>query len=277
MSTTTATPTVTQNVIPYMTVAGADRAIAWYSDVFGAVEEGDRYVDADGKIGHAELRVGAMQLFIADEYPEYDVAGPDPNGPVAMGLLMYVDDVDDVYARALAAGARGDRAPEDQPYGDRSATIRDPFGHRWQISTRLADLSREEIQQRLQEAGGDFDLRQVRAVSQVVNLGYFTLPGGADTERAAAFYGTLFGWDAQLSPGGAHIANVSPPGGLEAGADAPKLYFRIERGQLETVAARVRDLGGTTDDVSESPSGRGVSCRDDQGTQFELWEPAPGY
>jgi uncharacterized glyoxalase superfamily protein PhnB len=277
VSTAVRTATVTQNVIPYLSVRGADRAIAWYTQVFGAMEEGDRYVDADGKVGHASFRIGDMQLFIADEYPEYGVAAPQPGAPVSLGLLLYVADVDDVFARAVDAGATAEQEPSDQPYGDRSGTIRDPFGHRWQLSTRMEDVSREEQERRLSDSGGQFELRTPPSqLTRGVNLDYFTLPT-KDPARSAAFYGALFGWEAHVTPGGAHIANVSPPGGFAVGSEVAKLYFRVERGQLDTVVARVQELGGTGGEIMTSPSGRSVACRDDQGVDFDLHEPAPGY
>jgi uncharacterized glyoxalase superfamily protein PhnB len=278
MSTTTASataPAATQRFHAYLAVDGADRAIAWYTQVFGAVEQGDRFVDADNRVGHAEFVIGDVAFFISDEYPDYGVAAPDPSRGANVGLHLYVDDVDAVYARAVATGARGERDPEDQPYGDRSGTIRDPFGHRWQLATRIEDVSRDELEQRV--SGGDYSLQTPPSqLAAGTSLDYFTLPT-PDAARSAAFYGPLFGWELHLSPAGAHIANVSPPGGFDASSTRPKLYFRVEPGQLEAVVAKVRELGGTAGEINEWASGRGVACRDDQGVEFDLHEPAPGY
>ena len=272
-----ATALPAQTFRAYLAVKGADRAIAWYSQVFGAVEQGDRFVEADGRIGHAEFAIGTVSFFISDEYPDYGVTAPDPSRGANVGLHLYVEDVDAVYARAVEGGATGERPPEDQPYGDRSGTFRDPFGHRWQIGTPLTEVSRDELAQRLEATQSEYTLQTPPSqLAAGVPLDYFTLPT-PDAARSAAFYGPLFGWELHLSPNGAHIANVSPPGGFDASSDRAKLYFRVEPGQLETVIARVRELGGTAGEINEWASGRGVTCRDDQGIEFELHEPAPGY
>jgi uncharacterized protein len=114
-------------------------------------------------------------------------------------------------------------------------------------------------------------------MSQPVELGYFTIPV-ADLERAQAFYGQLFGWEfGDGHPAYAHVANTKLPFGLVAGAagDVTNLYFRVD--DVAVLAARVRDLGGEADPPLESPSGLTAACRDDGGTAFSLWQPAPGY
>ena len=276
---TATTPVMIQTLIPYLTARGADRAIAWYGDVFGAVEVGDRFVEADGRIGHAELRIGAMRFFIADEYPEYGVVAPDPQAGVSVGLLLYVDDVDVTYARGVAAGARGDQEPADQPYGDRSGTIRDPFGHRWQISTRMEDVSRDELERRLEDS--EFTLQapaEPAPGKREGDIGYFTLHV-PDVARAERFYSALFGWEPRQGslPEGRHIENVTPPGGMMGGHEQPDvtLYFRVA--DVQAAATRVRELGGEVLEINEYPSGGNAVCRDDQGLQFELFQPAPGY
>ena len=109
------------------------------------------------------------------------------------------------------------------------------------------------------------------------DLGYFTIPV-ADVERGRKFYGGLFGW--QFAPDAndryAHINNTTPPGGLHAaeGSD-PQVWFKVD--DIQTAVARVRQLGGQAEDPQQSPTGWSSACRDDQGTQFNLWQPAPGY
>jgi PhnB protein len=138
---------------PYICVDGADQAIAFYTSVFGAVERMRMPAD-DGRVGHAELLFGDAVLMLSDEYPELDVRAPTSIGGTATTLSIYVDDVDAVVARALAAGARVLRPIQDQFYGDRSGQIRDPFGHRWSIATHIEDVPPEEMQRRAEAAAG---------------------------------------------------------------------------------------------------------------------------
>jgi PhnB protein len=139
MSTNPKTAPGLLTITPYLCVRGAAEAISFYADVFGAVEEGERYVDeSDGRIGHAQLRIGDSALMISDEYPDYGVGGPATFGGTTVALQIYVNDLDDAYAKAVAAGADGQRPPSDQFYG-RSATIIDPWGHRWSMQMVVED------------------------------------------------------------------------------------------------------------------------------------------
>ncbi|MBI1815378.1 MAG: VOC family protein [Deltaproteobacteria bacterium] len=109
------------------------------------------------------------------------------------------------------------------------------------------------------------------------DLGYFTIPV-TDVARGKRFYGGLFGW--QFAPDAddryAHISNTTPPGGLNAAAaTSPQVWFKVT--DIQAAVARVRELGGHADDPQESPSGWSAACGDDQGTHFNLWQPAPGY
>jgi predicted enzyme related to lactoylglutathione lyase len=109
------------------------------------------------------------------------------------------------------------------------------------------------------------------------DLGYFTVPV-ADVKRARAFYGRLFGW--QFTPDAndsyAHVANTTPGGGLHRDdARSPKVWFKVE--DIRAAVAQVRELGGTADEPQQSPSGWSTACCDDQGTEFNLWQPAPGF
>lgn len=122
-------------IIPYLAVAGADRALAWYAEAFGAEQVGDVYRDTDGRVGHAELRIGAATIYLADEYPELGLGAP--SGTVSVSLHLPVDDVDATFARAMAAGATAQREPVDTPYGERMADVFDPFGHRWRLAQPL--------------------------------------------------------------------------------------------------------------------------------------------
>ena len=101
-----------------------------------------------GRIGHAELKLGGGTIMLSDEYPEISYFGPKAAERPPVSIHVYVDDVDAVYQRALAAGATSQRAPEDQFYGDRSAQIRDPFGNSWFLATRIEEVSAEEMRKR---------------------------------------------------------------------------------------------------------------------------------
>ena len=139
------------SVTPYLIVRGGAQALEFYQQAFGAVEL-MRMAGPDGKIGHAEIRIGDSPVMLADEHPEMDVLGPQSRGGSTCGMLIYVDDVDTAFPQALAAGATEERPVQDQFYGDRSGTLVDPFGHRWTIATHVEDLSPEELAQRAEAA-----------------------------------------------------------------------------------------------------------------------------
>ena len=121
--------------VPYLAVADARGAIDWYADIFGAQVTGEPIVGPDGRVGHAELTISGGVLYLADAHPEIGVTAPR-EGEATVSLMLAVDDADEVRARAIAAGARGDREPYDG-YGQRNAWIIDPFGHRWGLSSPL--------------------------------------------------------------------------------------------------------------------------------------------
>jgi PhnB protein len=147
MPTQTTTTTV---LTPYLSVRDAAAAIDFYRRAFDATET-FRFDDADGRIGHAELQIGGATLHLADEYPEAGHVGPITLGGSPVLLSLVVPDVDAVVARAVAEGATLVREVADQFYGDRVGQIVDPFGHRWSISTRVEDVSLEEMQRRARE------------------------------------------------------------------------------------------------------------------------------
>ena len=133
-------------VIPYLVVRDGAGAIEFYKKIFGATEI-MRYED-NGKVGHAELKIGHGVFMLADEYPDMGYTGPKPGERPAAGMMVYVEDVDSVVGRAVAEGATLDRGVENQFYGDRAGGIVDPFGHRWYIATHIEDVSAEEMDKR---------------------------------------------------------------------------------------------------------------------------------
>jgi PhnB protein len=140
-------------ITPYLMLREAARAIEFYKEVFGATEARPVYTMEDGRVGHAELRIGDSIVMLADEFPEMNYVGPTTRGGTTVGLQLSVDDCDVVFERAVGAGAKVIRKLADQFYGDRSGTIEDPFGHWWTISTHKEDLSEEEIMRRAAAQG----------------------------------------------------------------------------------------------------------------------------
>ncbi len=134
-------------VTPYLIVNGAAEALEFYSRALGAVEV-MRFAGPNGKIMHAEMTIGDSRIMVADEFPQMGAISPRSLGGTAVGLAVYVENVDAVYNRAIGAGATLISALKDQFYGDRSGTLQDPFGHRWTISTHTEDVSPEELAKR---------------------------------------------------------------------------------------------------------------------------------
>jgi PhnB protein len=153
MATVTPIPTDRPRLSAYLTVRDGAAAIAYYQHVFGAVEE-DRFAEPNGRIGHADLRIGDAPLMLSDEYPDYGARSPDTIGGSPVMLHLYVEDADAVVARAVEAGAKLDAPVEDQFYGDRGGKITDPFGHRWWIATRKENVPLEEQKRRASELYG---------------------------------------------------------------------------------------------------------------------------
>jgi PhnB protein len=136
------------HVTPYLIIKGAAAAIDFYKDVLGATEI-MRMPQPDGRIGHAEMKMGDSVIMLADEHPEMDIVGPATLGNSTVGILLYVDDADTTFNKAVSRGAKVNKAMADQFYGDRSGTVIDPFGHKWTIATHVEDVSPEEMERRM--------------------------------------------------------------------------------------------------------------------------------
>ncbi len=137
------------SVTPYLIYKDAASAIDFCKQAFGA-KEMMRMAKPDGRIGHAELRIGDSVIMLADEAPEIGARGPESFGGTPVLIHLYVADVDAVVARALAAGAKLLRPVENQFYGDRSGGVTDPFGHVWYVATHTEDVSHEQLQERME-------------------------------------------------------------------------------------------------------------------------------
>src|SRR5690348_3667073 len=137
---------------PYLIVKGAAAALDFYKKAFGATEL-FRMAGPDGKIGHAEIKIGDSPIMLADEVPAMGQRSPHSLGGSPVSILLYVEDVDAVFNQAVAAGANVARPVADQFYGDRTGGVTDPFGHAWYIATHKEDVSSEELQKRAAAAG----------------------------------------------------------------------------------------------------------------------------
>lgn len=137
------------SVTPYLVVDDAKRAIEFYRDAFGA-EEKFRLPMGD-KIGHAEIKIGDSFVMLADEMPEMGHLGPNSRGGPTSSIVLYVEDVDTSFKKALDAGAKEQRPVENQFWGDRMGTLTDPFGHQWSLATHVEDVPESEMQARMQQ------------------------------------------------------------------------------------------------------------------------------
>ena len=211
----------------------------------------------------------------------------------ACRLHLEVADADATVARAAAAGATVLQPVEDRFYGSRSGTVRDPFGHQWQIdapgtvSTTPAERDQEmadggyryETVDLGERAPADPPTRtEVAAASaDAPGVGYFTIDA-PDPARAAAFFGALLGWDARPERRGLpHRERRRRPAASTARPPSPASPSSSGWPTSRAAAARVRELGGTVLDEAVHPSGGNARCLDDQGVPFQLWQPAPGY
>jgi uncharacterized glyoxalase superfamily protein PhnB len=241
---------------PYLAVHDARRAVEWYVEALDAEPLGEPIVMEDGRIGHIELRIGGSLVMMADEHPEIDFRSPRSRGGTTVSLMIHVEDSDATVTQAVDAGAELER-PVTENYGHRMGVIRDPFGHRWMVST---PIEAAPAQDHPPGAHGD--------------VGYFTL-AVPDAARAQAFYGSLLRWGFEPGshPDGYQIAHVSPRGGLAGGAERWSITLAYRVDDVDAAAALVRQLGGQAEDPTDRPYGRLSECVDDQGIPFQVWQP----
>jgi uncharacterized glyoxalase superfamily protein PhnB len=235
-------------LIPYLAVRDARAAMAWYTDALAARVVGDPYVMDDDRIGHAELEVGGASLYLADEYPELGLAGPE-DGRVSVSLHVTVPDVDAAVERAVQVGATLTRPVYDAPYG-RTGVIIDPYGHRWMLQTPATPP----------QPGP----RPGDAV-------YLTLqvPDGA---RARDFYEAVLGWTAVPGrvPDGWQVEGTTPMIGIGGGSTEPGTVPMYAVDDIEVAVAAVRTAGGEAGEIERQSYGLSALCRDDQGLPFWL-------
>jgi PhnB protein len=135
------------SITPYLIVKGGSAAIEFYKKVFGAAEV-MRIPGPDGKVGHTEIRIGDSVVMLADEHLEMGAKSPQTIGGSPVSILLYVEDVDAVIRKAVAAGAKIQRPVEDKFYGDRMGTVDDPYGHVWHVATHTENVTPEEMKKR---------------------------------------------------------------------------------------------------------------------------------
>ena len=247
---TVAEPAPRSAAIPYLSVANARDAIAWYVDALGAVVVGEPIAMDDGRIGHAELAIAGGVLYLADEYPELGLKAPDPQA-TSVSLMLHVADTDAALERARERGARVDREVYEN-YGARNATIVDPFGHRWMLSGPMTG-----------------------AVTPIQHgdVGYVSL-WTADPDRAAAFYGHVLGWT--YDPSSHQVTNTKQPIGI-FGIDGPRTLFCCYAvADLEGARQGIADGGGQPGEVQQFDFGTVLDATDPQGTAFAVYQPTPG-
>ncbi|HEY0794647.1 MAG TPA: VOC family protein [Acidisarcina sp.] len=133
------------SITPYLIIDGASAAIDYYTKVFGATEV-LRMPAPDGRIMHAEIQIGTSRLMLADEHPKIGAYAPAHFNGTPVHLMLYVEDVDGVFAKAVEEGAKVERPLADQFYGDRTGGIIDPYGHHWYLATHIKDVSMEDMQ-----------------------------------------------------------------------------------------------------------------------------------
>jgi uncharacterized glyoxalase superfamily protein PhnB len=273
----TRAPAPAQTITAYISVRNAPAALAFYVEAFGAVEI-SRLVGDDGRVGHAEITIGSSRLMLADEYPEIDSVGPETRGGPTAAFTIEVPDADASFARAVAAGATIERPVDDQFHGNRMGSVRDPFGHRWTLSTPIAGFDPAEYSKVARQEGYELiESRQLKAHGEG-DLYYFSLQVH-DLAKAQAFFGAVLGWQFP-EPSQGHVANISaPPGSVgqvePGGSTRAKLWFVVD--DIHAAVAKVRELGGSAEEPVNYDSGWSADCVDNQGTTFSLSVPAAKY
>lgn len=135
------------DVYAYLRLHDTKAAIDFYTRAFDA-KELFRLVEPSGRVGHAEVKIGPATLMLSDEYPEFGIQGPRSIGGTSVSIHIHASDVDRLFEQAVAAGATVVRPLQNQFYGERSGTVRDPFGHEWLLGGHIEDVTVEEMQRR---------------------------------------------------------------------------------------------------------------------------------
>jgi predicted enzyme related to lactoylglutathione lyase len=235
--------------VPYLAVADARAALAWYADALGAEVVGEPIVMDDGRIGHAELALEGGILYLADEYPELGLKAPAPEA-VSVSLMLHVPDTDAALERARTHGAVV-RGEINENYGSRRATITDPFGHRWMLSgpVRTPELIR----------AGD--------------IGYVSI-WTPDAARAAAFYSHVLGWS--YDPVTHRVTSTQQPVGMFSVDAPPTLFCAYAVSDIQAAREAILSAGGQPGEEQEESHGTILEATDPAGMAFAVYVPRPG-
>ena len=236
--------------LPYLSVANAREAIAWYIETLGASLVGEMYEMDDGRIGHAELQIGDGVLYLADAYPELGLKAPRAQ-ETSVSLMLFVADTDATLERARERGAVVQQEAYEN-YGARGATIIDPFGHRWMLSGPVTGAP-------IQIQHGD--------------VGYVSV-WTPDADRAAAFYGHVLGWN--YDPQTHQVTNTTERIGLYSVDGPPTLFCCYAVADLAGARQAIVDGGGTVDELEQFEFGTLSGATDSQGASFGVYQPNPG-
>lgn len=247
-----ATPVVPPRpaALPYLSVGNAREAIAWYIATFGASLVGELYEMEDGRVGHAELRIGDGVLYLADEYPEIGLKAPEPQA-TSVSLMLPVPDTDATLERARGNGAVVQREPYEN-YGARNATIVDPFGHRWMLRGPVT--------------GAPIPI-------QHGDVGFVAV-WTPDADRAAAFYGQVLGW--AYDPQTHRVTNTRERIGIYSVDGPPTLFCCYAVTDLVGARQAIVTGGGTVDELEQFDFGTVSGASDSQGASFAVFQPQPG-
>ncbi|MCV7049189.1 glyoxalase [Mycobacterium heidelbergense] len=235
--------------LPYLSVANARAAIAWYADAFDAVVVGEPIVMADGRIGHAEIMIADGVLYLADEHPEIGLRAPAPNA-VSVSLMLHVADTDAALGKARAHGATVERESYEN-YGTRNATIIDPFGHRWMLSGPTA----------------------APAGIRHGDIGYVSV-WTPDAGCAAAFYAHVLGWTYDRVSH--RVTNTELPTGISANAGPPTLFCCYAVDDVRAARAAIAGAGGVPGEIRHTDHGTLLDATDPHGVAFAVFEPPAG-
>ncbi|MBP1819546.1 VOC family protein [Mycobacterium sp. OAE908] len=236
--------------LPYLAVANARDAIAWYVDTFGAAVVGEPYEMDDGRIGHAELAIGGGVLYLSDEYPALGVKAPAPQA-TSVSLMLHVSDTDATLERARERGAQVQREAYEN-YGGRNATIIDPFGHRWMLSGPVTGAA-------IPIQHGD--------------VGYVSV-WTPDADRAAAFYGHVLGWI--YDPQTHEVTNTTQHIGVYSVASPQGMLCCYAVADLQGARRAILDGGGAVGEVQQFDFGTVLDATDPQGIAFAVFQPRAG-
>jgi predicted enzyme related to lactoylglutathione lyase len=236
--------------LPYLSVANARAAIAWYTDAFDAVVVGAPIVMDDGRIGHAEIMIADGVLYLADEYPEVGLKAPAP-GAVSVSLMLHVADTDTALRKAADQGATVERDPYEN-YGARNASIIDPFGHRWMLSGPVAT--------------------HVVGIRHG-DIGYVSVLT-PDADRAAAFYGHVLGW--AYDRASHRVTNTDMSTGISTSTGPPTLFCCYAVADVAAAHAAIAEAGGVPGKIRDTEHGVLLDATDPQGVAFAVYEPPAG-